>query len=151
MFYFHFWGRLFSKHWSVEVGEKDVGSASSTHCSNKLFCGHWTGNCLREKYYIKLPRNFVIFEWIWVVFVFVSIWLSFLHLVFLLEALFIRVNIYWETVYTNRLFHPRLAAVTLQVLQKKSKKTVLISGEAIKFVLKNVKKWKFKSWKDCNC
>ena len=37
MFYLHFWGTSFSKQRSVNVGERDVGSVSSTHCSNVLF------------------------------------------------------------------------------------------------------------------
>ena len=61
MFYLHFLGTSFSKQWSLDVGERDVGSMSSTHCSNVLLCGLLTGNDLLGKYYIKLPRIFVIF------------------------------------------------------------------------------------------
>ena len=64
-----------------------------------------------KKCYIRLPRVFVLFLVILVVFV--SILLNFLHFVFLLEALFIRVNIYWESVNTNRLFCPHLEAIKI--------------------------------------
>ena len=37
MFYLHFWRTLFSKQWSVNVGEREVGSVSSIGCSNVLF------------------------------------------------------------------------------------------------------------------
>ena len=37
MFYLHFWGTLFSKQRSVNVSKRDVGSVSSTYCSNILF------------------------------------------------------------------------------------------------------------------
>ena len=35
-FYLNFWGTSFSKQSSVNVGERDVGSVKSTHCSNAL-------------------------------------------------------------------------------------------------------------------
>ena len=62
MFYLYFWGTSFSKHWSVDVGERDIGSLWSTRCSNVIFMfyGLGTFNCLLEKYYIRLPRIFVI-------------------------------------------------------------------------------------------
>ena len=74
MFYLHFRGTSFSKQWSVNVGKRNVGSVSSTHCSNERF-----GNfeqvivCWRS---ITLDyRGFLWFFWVTlVVFVFVSIY-----------------------------------------------------------------------------
>lgn len=62
MFYLYFWRTSFSKHWSVDADEKDIGSLWSTHRSNVIFllCGLETFNCLLEKYYIRLPKIFVI-------------------------------------------------------------------------------------------
>ena len=36
-------------------------------------------------------------------------------------------------------------------IEVKTQKPFWSSGEAIKFVWKNVKKWKLKCWKECDC
>ena len=86
MFYLHFRGTSFSKQWSVNVGKRNVGSVSSTHCSNERF-----GNfeqvivCWRS---ITLDyRGFCDFsEWLWLCLC--SFRFIFLHFVFLLEAVY---------------------------------------------------------------
>ena len=50
--------------------------------------------------------------------------------IFLSYALFICVNIYWESVYTNRLFCPRLEAVTYS--SEKSQETLKNLNKALK-------------------
>ena len=73
----HFLGRLFSKQWSVDVDEKNVESVSSRHCSSILFVDFeqvivsWRSIALDCWGYLWF------FEWIFIVFVFVSILIQF--------------------------------------------------------------------------
>ena len=73
----HFLWRLFSKQWSVDVDEKNVESVSSTHCSSILFVDFeqvivsWRSIALDCWVYLWF------FEWIFIVFVFVSILIQF--------------------------------------------------------------------------
>ena len=76
----------------------------------RTFWELWTGNCLLEKYYIRLPRIFVNFLSDFGC-VCVRFDLFFYILYFYLK-LFISVNIYRVSVYTKTLFRSRLEAVT---------------------------------------
>ena len=83
----------------------------------RTFWELWTGNCLLEKYYIRLPRIFVIFL---SDFGCVCVRFDlFLYILYFYLKLFIRVNIYRVSVYTKPLFRSRLEAVT-QFFQSES-------------------------------
>ena len=65
MFYLHFWGTSFSKQRSVNVGERDVGSVSSTHCSNVLFAEFEQVIACCGSITLDYLRFLLFFEWFW--------------------------------------------------------------------------------------